>query len=409
MEIKNLKKIIISLIGLLLVVMVGASYVAFKYSAKVVYTTPIDSIVKSINNNLVAVTSNTASTNMKISARDKNNDFIINNLELNLVNEIDIDNKTLNFEMNSKYSNVDLLKINSYFENNKGYLYVKNAYDKYINFDIDEEQYNSIFEPLKNINEYQIVSNEIGNALKKSLLNEYFSVNDTEISINDKKVNVTKNTLNLSEFIFNKISIDFLTEINSNKEFLRSFSKILTIPEAELIKNIESSLNNLKNEKNLSTETKTIINIYTKGILKDFVKLDVNLVNNGNLEIVKNSENNYTFMIKDSSSTEIIGGTIENNNYIYNINVENKELGSVNFSFSRSITYNSNIEKPNISNSISYEEINSEELESIRIKLMENEGIKKLVNDISKLPFLENNNSNPFISVNKAVSPIEIE
>ena len=294
---------------------------------------------------------------------------LINSIFLNFEYGMDFKNKVGFVSMDSKYQDSELLKADIYFENNKGYAFLHNTYDKYISSDI--EDYESIF--LTDTTDYQkIILREIKTALIASLKDEYF--------IKEQKENIIKNTLCIDSNNFPTMYNSIMSYLNNSQEFKTNFSKLFEIEEQELNKIFQEALSKPQNfdENVLYRISISIDNRNNKFVGFEYKKLD------GDIESIftidKKDDENYFIDVYDESKktldAELTVKKSENNtNIIYSMNIEKMTIG---FDLNYSVKYNEPIKKFDVSNSIDYNTLTETDYKIMYENIMKKEGFKKI-------------------------------
>lgn len=385
---KSIVGILIAVVVVLLLAIGGFVYYIM-HTPKNVFSGLINETYKTMNSSLVEdvkTIKGTYSFNTNISTTNEGNEIfdILNAISLNGDFAIDYEAKTALVKVNSKYENDELVNGDVYFKENKAYVLLNNIYDKYLSMDV--ENYDDLFAKAEITKDHKIILTEIKSALNKSLKSEYFSQEKVEIEVNGKTEKVTKNTLILNSKNVKEIAKAFLTYLKNSEKFINSASTVGEIEKDDLKTSLEESLADLENIS--SEEDGTFdISIYTKGIMNSLVKIDViseDFENSDSkIEIIKNNDSKYTFKISADEETSVSGElnvTENDGKTTLDVKVVNDITKDViGFTVGYSFEYNKDISSTNVSNSVSMEELTEAEYSSISEKLMNNEGIQKLM------------------------------
>lgn len=281
---------------------------------------------------------------------------------------IDYKNKLLNLNIKSNFFNDSLLNASIYGQSKTIYTTLDELYDKTIEMPLGED-YDKIFTQNDNQKELKIVLKSINKALNNALKENYFTKGKD--TVNGKKVDTTILTINKDNY--QTIKEDIINTLLKDKNFLESTAKISDMSTNE----IEDSLKKVLDEKEkIAEEIK--LTIYTKGT--NFVKFeakssDTNISITGSKDqyeyTLNNGEVNITgtFKIntnKDETSTSL---TMEYNEVLIELDTTSKK--------------GANITKKDISNTINYEEMTTEDLTGIFFNLMKNKGLTKFMEDFN--------------------------
>lgn len=299
---------------------------------------------------------------------------ILNKVDISGTYGIDYNNKIMSLDIKSNYDNKKLINANIYTEAGNGYIYLEELYDKYIKMEI--EDYDSIFESISK-EDYKKIIKGVNNALNDALKDEYFT--KTTATVNNKKVD--KTTLVLNKTNSEKINKDFINSLLEDEEFLNSVSKV----SKEEVTDIKETLKESLETENDEEFTATDISIYTDNT--KFVKFELSN-DTTSITIIKNDET-YDYEIK-SEPEETIKGSItiklEENNVTCTVSASDEtNENSFEISVTSSITYDTAVDKKDISNNINYEDITENEMTGIYTKIMNQEGLMNFITDISNL------------------------
>ena len=280
---------------------------------------------------------------------------------------IDFDRNVMTMDLDANYDDKDLLDVDFYSEYGRGYFYLDGLYDKYIDMPI--EGYSELFER-DTTNSKNIITG-IKKAIMESLKDEYYII--------EKDNGITKTILDLSGDNGKNFSKDFSDSLLNNKVYIESYAKVFDKNEEETkeeIKDIFVSDSEDGGEKYI---------LYTKGI--NFVKAEIISVED---KLVVKSDNDtykYEYYEKDvlmfSGNVKITG---KKNNYKFLVSFYD-EVEKVGFEIEvdEKIEINGTLESKDISNSISSEKLSEDDVMSIYNKLMENEGVVKILDEVSKM------------------------
>ncbi len=175
-----------------------------------------------------------------------------------------------------------------------------------------DEKYNNSISTFNNLS----VSEEnvtpiikgVKTAFLEAISSEKIVGNDMTIKVNGRDVETNRVSLVINENNIDDVNDKFITNLKNNEDFLNAYSKISDYTKDE----IEEKLNDLSPDNYISPLT---ISIYTTGITREFVKLEISReVNNTTsvINITKLSDNNYDYKVVKPN--ESLSGTITFNN-----------------------------------------------------------------------------------------------
>lgn len=294
---------------------------------------------------------------------------IINKMNIKTDLQIDYDNFDINEKLIINYDNKSLLDTNLYLKDQNLYILLNNVFDKYIKINIGEQE--EISELKNNIN---IILESLKKAFVNSLKDEYFNV-ETE---NDLK----KTTLVMNEKVLYEISISVLTNLSKDNKFIDTISKLTEGSVDEIKNSIKNSIETIKEDKELSSDStdEATISIYTNG--SRVVKILIDSPNN-KLNIYQNNNNYYIEYKEDNKVIFTIDVKVDNDNYTIIYNDTNSD---VRLTINASVTTKeiNKIDDADVTNNVLYEELTEEDKNAILDKLSKNETILKLMKILSE-------------------------
>lgn len=299
---------------------------------------------------------------------------IMSKLDLSGSYGIDYKNKIANLDVYTKYENEKLLNSSVYMEDNNGYIELKEIYDKYIQIPVQD--YNNLFSSNEKNDDYKVILRSVNKALTGSLKDEYF----TKEKVVVRDVKTTKTTLNLSKKNYNLMKKDFIHALLNDNEFLKSSSSISD----KSVDEVKKELNNYLKEENFEGID---VSIYTKGFKNEFVQLEI--VNSTDSIIIMDEKDSYRYQVMNNNKLMYDGSLkVDSGKDVvtcdFTVN-DKEENNTITFKMTSSVKYNEVIQKVNVSNSIGYEELTTDDINSISTKILDNKTFMRFVEDISSL------------------------
>lgn len=374
---------------------------------------------------------------------DENTKSIIDEInKINIKNEIGYDqkNKTMLLTLDALYDKEDLLNVGAYAKDEKMYFELKNLFDKYI--EVPLEDYEQYFET----NSYNLDKEELKYLLSKTkdavlnnLNSKDFKKSSEKITVNKKELKVTKITYSFSEKSASVLAKSALEDLKKDSKYIKILSKLMEMDEKEVREKIDESIKNIKT-KDLDTKKVLELSVFVKGISRENAGYELRIndeddsytltyyknkeekeikVNQGKESIVnatvKDDKATIKMTAEDQEVTLTIKKSEKKNVTTYNYDLEatgskisgkleqekikeNKDgtgeykttlqasmMGLVTFEISDNIKieYKDKIKIPDTKNSISYEELSEEDMNSITTKLYENEALMSLMQKFS--------------------------
>ena len=367
---KSNNLVFIILIVLLLGIIGGGYYYVSR--PQVIFNLFLNKVYKEVNSevpNYKQVKTNLdLNVNVEMSDEYKDITDIINNFKISSMFNLDLENKKFAMGLSADYNNKLLASADMYYEKDKAYIDLNNLFNKLIEVDVDEEneEINITEEDVK------VVISSIFNATKKSV--EVAEYSNEKIELNGSNVN--KSTLIINENNKTVVLDAFVEYLISDNEFITVISKLSEMSIEDVITQISS----LKEEIHFDEEIH--FSIYTN----EFLKLEVGTGEEVKILCTKINNKEFKMEMNDIEGTKI-NATIKdmgNNkiNIIYNIQSEEiKLVVTMNISY----VFNEKIQMPVTKEVVSMDELTDEDANSIMEKVMENEGIKDIIETITSL------------------------
>ena len=392
-EQKKSKKGIVAFIVTLVILVVGLLGFTFYITRtpKMVFNGFVNKLFKEVESSMVDFDTMKGSLTLQtsLSTNDESSEIldIINDIFVSIDYEIDYTKKDALLGINTKYDNDKLLNLDVYLKDNKGYVLLEDLYDKYISVDVGD--IDSLFETT-DVKDSKTVFSEVRSAITKSLKNEYFTKSKEEITIDGKKVEVTKNILSLDKN-GEAIAKDVLTYLNNSDKFVESFSNISKLEKNEIKSMIEEELKSLEGS-NSSVQHKVSLSIYTKGLMNEVVGVELSYVEGDDemlIRFIEESDNNFVFEL---SAEEKLKGKVkltENaDKTIIDFEMSDETVDNkIGLTITSYVDYGSKLSSVNVTNSVDVNELTEEDQTEIVTKLMENQVVQKLMEQIGGLSF----------------------
>ncbi len=403
---KKGKGLKITLIIIALVIIVLALLYLFVFSQpQYVFSRVIDKVLSADLEDYDTVKFD-AEARVAIKAEDASIQQELNEFEkgsLSIGGQLDYTNKNGMASLGLNYENEEVVNLKAYYIDEEMYLSLGELFEKYIKVDLSEEQEKTVKEALDTVTSKE--ERETGQKVVKIVRDELktqikeqgeFDKKQTTINIADEEKSVTKSILTLSEKQLIDLLSNMCLNLSENDEFLGCF---VESPKEEL----QTIIDELK-EIEVNNDNSIEISIYTAGILREIVGVDIeiNSASDGiiTMSVVKESEGMYSFKISvetSSAKVDLIKGKIEirknkdteseqEGETLVTAEIEN--VGAITVTVDYSLEYNNEIEKIDVSNSVSIGNVTQRDSQDIQKRLMERpligDLIKSLLDDYSE-------------------------
>lgn len=214
---------------------------------------------------------------------------LINGIELELDAKMNKNDKKLVLDVNAEYDNNNLLDAQLFAnaEDKKAYIYAKEFLDKYLEVDMESEDFN-FWEEIEEVEETEILTlgqkinlkkctNIMKKEFSKTVKAEYCSAEQATLVINEKDVKATKNTIKMTlEQLSNEFAIVF-GNLKGNEAFLDAIKDEYRNEMIDILEENEKNLKELAEREGID-EIAIKINTYTTGLNKDVVKIEIVLL-----------------------------------------------------------------------------------------------------------------------------------
>jgi len=303
----------------------------------------------------------------------KDYDFL-NKLDILYNLDISEREKLYNFDFDSKYLDSRLLGGKIIIEKNKTYLHMNDLYDKYI---LLEDAVDDSMEEISNEDDITMFKCRL-ESIVASLTDEDFKREKATIKNNDEEISVYKNYLFINETNYRRIFTDAINRLKNNQEYIDAAKKNGK-DETDIKESLDEWLAEVLSEGfNGSLE----FIIYTKKYTNEFVKLEFVFEAEDEFDSLKveYNGNNQVLMTVGSESIKI---DINDNSYQFTINIEDldDDIESLTIKLSLIGANLDYIERYDTSKYIDIDKITEDDFNEIYQKLLQNEGINRLLED----------------------------
>lgn len=331
----------------------------------------ISAEVKTIGNNL---NPETATQIKMISA-------ILKDANLHTEIQVDLEKKLFDWVIAAQYENKDVINLEAIIQDEKVYFYLKDLYEKYIEVPteyLEDIDLGSIFQTSK-VDEK--LAKDVEEILKSKIENSELETEEVEIEVLGKDKKVNKSSMKLSVKELEDVCYDILDKVNEYQEDIEIKEAIADMQ--EVLKDSEE------------TENYMNIDIYSEKTGNNIVRVDIALVNKEDDEViliraVKTDDKTWEIVFsinEDSTDVKDVTDMIK-----IVLKEENENEGKISFTVmfeeegmeatlnvKYKVEYNKDIEKKNIKESISAEDMTEADLMEIYENAQKNEILKSII------------------------------
>lgn len=296
---------------------------------------------------------------------------ILNSMNYSGTNFISVKEKYMIANYTIKNDSNTLLDMNMYYKNGIAYLGLGELFDKLIEIPLDEENSKKVNDLFLNINSsnIEVILREIKNAFEDAIKDEKIVKEKTTLDIDGKSVNVVNNKLVIDKSNEERISKKLSDYLKNSDDFLDNFSKEFGVSKEDIISFLEDDTYTSEED------YKVVINLYTNGILNNFVSAKIEFIENDE-KIVDFEFNKNGLKISDDMLVFTINED-EKDKYSINLKYESDGM-SVELSGTATMSY-TQMSTPFVSDAISLEELTEEDFVTFGENLSKNEAFINII------------------------------
>lgn len=296
---------------------------------------------------------------------------ILNSMNYSGTNFISVKEKYMIANYTIKNDSNTLLDMNMYYKNGIAYLGLGELFDKLIEIPLDEENSKKVNDLFLNINSsnIEVILREIKNAFEDAIKDEKIVKEKTTLDIDGKSVNVVNNKLVIDKSNEERISKKLSDYLKNSDDFLDNFSKEFGVSKEDIISFLEDDTYTSEED------YKVVINLYTNGILNNFVSAKIEFIENDE-KIVDFEFNKNGIKISDDM-LEFTINEEEKDKYSINLKYESDGM-SVKLSGTATMSY-TQMSTPFVSDAISLEELTEEDFVTFGENLSKNEAFINII------------------------------
>lgn len=226
------------------------------------------------------------------------------NIEVNM--EVDTTNMVVNENLNVKYNNESLINAAIIMQDEKGYVYLKDYLDKYLELPKEEMDYSELSDLYKKsatLNQ-NLLMNAIEEELIRTISNQNLLQEGTTLVLDGQETKVTASTLSLKGIEYVTFFRGFLENLKLNQNF--------QIALGDYKEDVLEALNSMYTDMEADEDVTFNFTIYTKGFLNEFVGVSGKVLADdyyqgyAEIEILKHNDGKYEFISYEGQRAEAI-------------------------------------------------------------------------------------------------------
>lgn len=315
------KKILFILIPIILIVLIliaGVAYLKLNSTPEKIFKNLISTTFKIFESSEEQNTTMKGTMNLTANVKSDNEEMeainmMLDGASIGLNMEVDTTNMIVNENLNITYNNESLLNVMVLLQDEKGYVYLPDWLDKYLQIPEDELEYSELVAYSEKI--ATLDQNKLMEAIKEELIAEILSQElmqeNTTLVLDGQETKVTASTLRLKDEQLSTFVSDYLSNLNKNEKFQAALG--------EYKEDIQKIINEMLQDMGVAKDEEFIFTIYTKGFLNEFVGVSAKVIDTSyeetvGLNILKHNNGKYEFVAYneyDETREEILKLVIE--------------------------------------------------------------------------------------------------
>lgn len=286
MKNKKLLFILIPIILVVLILIAGVIFLKLNSAPRKIFKNSISKVFEMTENTgekyttmkgTMNFTANIESDNEQIQAMNE----ILQTANIGLNMEADTKQMIVNENLNVTINNQNLLNATLLLQDQKGYVYLQDWLDKYLELSEEYLEYSDLVEYSEKMD--TLDQNKLMEAIKeelvKAILKQDLSQEKVTLNLNGEETKVTASTLSLKDEAITTFTREFLSNLRENEKFQTALGAYKEEAQNTINEMLESMT---KPEEN----SEFIFTIYTKGLLNKFVGLSAKAIDGTDGEIV---------------------------------------------------------------------------------------------------------------------------
>ena len=321
MKNKKLLFILIPIILIVLILLAGVVFFKVNSTPEKIFKNSISAAFKIFESSEEQYTTMKSTMNLTANVESDNEEMeaintMLEGTSIGLNMEVDTTNMIVNENVNITYNNESLLNAIILLQDEKGYVYLPDWLNKYLQIPEDELEYSELVEYSEKI--ATLDQNKLMEAIKEELIEEILTQElmqeNTTLVLDGQETKVTASTISLKDEQLSTFVSDFLNNLNKNENFQVALGAYK--------EDIQEIINEMLQNMGVAKDEEFIFAIYTKGFLNEFVGVSANMIDTTyqettGIELLKHNNDKYELV-----AYTIYEGERENN---LDLIIENKK------------------------------------------------------------------------------------
>lgn len=319
MKNKKLLFILIPIIVVLLILIAGVVFLKLNSTPEKIFENSIGVVFEMLETDEEQATTMKGTMNLTANVESDSEEMqqintMLEGASIGLDMEVDTNNMIVNENIKVIYDNENLINATLLLQDQKGYIYLPDWLDKYLELTEDYLEYSDLTEYSKNI--ATLDQDKLMKAIKEELitaiLNQELSQEKTTLILDGQETKVTASTLSLKDEQITTFYNDFFGNLNKNENFQIALGEY----KDDVQEAIDEILLEIEDAEDIGLE----LTIYTKGFLNKFVGISGKAIDyyseeTTGLNLFKHNDGKYEFVAYseyDEEREDVLNITIEN-------------------------------------------------------------------------------------------------
>lgn len=301
MKNKKLLFILIPVIIVVLALIAGIVFLTLNGRPESIFKTAINTVFNTFENSSEQYSTIKGTMNLTASMDTENEELktinsILEGASIGLNMEVDTANIVINENLNVVFNNENLIDAEIILQDQKGYVYIKEYLDKYLEIPQENMEYSDLtayYDKIATLDQNALIE-----AIREELIKSISSREFTREKVEKRKASI----LDLSQEDFSLLSKEILENLKQNENFNNALGQckddVLAVID-DMIEDYEDS--------EYDESSRVIISIYTEGLLNKFAGFSIELKDEQDINLgmlLAFSEQNYEFMMYEQYDGE---------------------------------------------------------------------------------------------------------
>lgn len=276
---RKLLYVLIPLIIVVLILIAGVVYLKLNSSPEKIFESSISKVFEMFETTKEQYSTMKGTMNLTASVESDSEEVqavndMLDDSNIGLDMEVDTKNMIINENLNVIVNNESLLNASIILQDQKGYVYLKDYLDKYLELPKENTEYSDLTEYYEKME--TLDQNALMVAIKEEVIKSISNREFTQDKIEKRKVS----TLDLSQEEFSLLCKEILENLTQNEKFndaLGEYKNDIIVVIEDMIADFE--------DVEYDEDSRAVISIFTEGLLNKFVGFSIELQDGMDIEV----------------------------------------------------------------------------------------------------------------------------